>query len=162
MTITSHFYRIFLSGTVSVLLLASCGPRATKADEAFDLVKKERMLSNDSSFVSDKIIQESMKTVVVKKDVPPDEWTQFRMEIEKEIRLNDKIIKELEGSKNASGSLRRKVASLKKDNNDLKISLDSYQEEVKAKWELFKASTSHSAKTIDIELSTLKTASKVP
>ncbi|MFA6126747.1 MAG: hypothetical protein WC699_05545 [Bacteroidales bacterium] len=162
MNITSRFYRIFLSGTLCILFLASCRPSATKADEAFDLVKKERMLSNDSSFASDKIIQESMKTVIVKKDDTPDEWTLFKMETEKKLRLNDKIIKELEYYQNASGSLRRKVASLKKDNNDLKIRLISYQEEVKAKWEMFKASTSHSAKAIEIELSTLKKASKVP
>jgi hypothetical protein len=156
MSITSRFYPIFLCGTISLLSLASCGPRVTKADEAFDRVKKERMLSNDSSFVSDKIIQESMKTVLVKKDETPDEWTQFKLETERKIRLNDQIIKELESLQNASGNLRRKVASLKKDNNDLKIGFDSYQEEVKAKWELFKASTSHSVKAIDIELSTLK------
>ena len=61
MTTVSPFYRLFLTGTISAIMLISCSSRTPKADDAFELVKKERMQSNDSSFVSNKIIQESMK-----------------------------------------------------------------------------------------------------
>ena len=135
MTTVSPFYRLFLTGTISAIMLISCSSRTPKADDAFELVKKERMQSNDSSFVSNKIIQESMKTVIEKKAETPDEWTLFKTETEKNIRVNEKIIKELEALENGNGSLRRKVANLKKENSDLRIRMDEYKEEVKVKWE---------------------------
>jgi len=156
----SNFYKIFLTGTLMAISLTSCGPRVPKADDAFDLVKKERMLLKDSGFVSDEIIRESMKTVIVKKNETPDEWTPFKTETDRKIRLNEKKIKELEGFHNASGSLHRKVASLKKDNNDLRKRMNEYQEEAKVKLEMFKASMSHNVKIIDNELSSLKAGAR--
>jgi hypothetical protein len=46
--------------------------------------------------------------------------------------------------------------ALEKDNNNLKISLEKYNEQVKSNWELFKASMSHSVNGIGIELNAIR------
>lgn len=157
MKLKLDFATIKISGFLLVLILSSCGARTPKAEDAFDIVKKERMLSDDSSFVSKEIIQASMKTEPVKKIEAPDDWTKFKIEIEKKIRLNEIQIKKIKELPSMNGSMRRKLAVLEKDNNNLKIRLESYNEEVKSRWEMFKASMSHNANEIGIELSALKT-----
>jgi len=158
MTLTEKFFSMILTGCLSAIIFTSCGSHVQKADDAFDAVKKERMMSNDSNFVSKEIIQESMKTTeLVKKNETPDEWTIFKIETEKKIRLNEKKVKEIEGLPGASASLLRKVTSLEKDNNALRIRMDEYNEEVKMKWEKFKASMNHNVNEIDIKLNAMKT-----
>jgi len=139
-------------------MIMSCGPRVQKPDDAFDLVKKERMMSSDSNFASKEIIQASMKTEIVKKIETPDEWTIFKLETEKKIRSNENIIQGIKAIPDLNPSTRRKLTSLEKDNNNLKMSLNEYPEEVKAKWKAFKSSLSHNANEIDLELIALKTA----
>jgi len=153
-----------------MIMITSCGPRVQKPADAFDLVKKERMLSNDSSFVSKEIIKASMKTEsvkteivkteIVKKIETPDEWTIFKLEMEKKIRSNETIIQKIKTLPGLNASSRKKLTNLEKDNNNLKMRLNEYPEEVKAKWETFKSSLSHNANEIDLELIALKTAQK--
>jgi hypothetical protein len=140
--------------------MTSCGARVQKPDDAFTLVKKERMLSDDSSFVSKEVIQASMKTEVVKQAETVDEWTRFRLEAEKKIRQNVIIIEKIKKIPDMSNSMRKKLTNLEKDNNNLKMSLNEYPEEVKAKWEAYKSSTSHNATEIGIELNALITDQK--
>ena len=101
-----------------------------------------------------------MKTELVKKDETPDEWTRFKVETEKKIRLNERKIKEIKASPGANAGLLRKVSGIEKDNSDLRIKMDEYKEEVRVKWELFKASMNHNANNIEIELNALKADNK--
>lgn len=168
MTLKVNFISIILTGCLSVMIITSCGSHVKKTDDAFDLVKKDRMMSNDSNFVSKKIIEESMKTEIVKKNEnqvvkeneTPDEWTKFKLETEKKIRQNENKIKEIRGLADLNASLRRKVTNMEKDNNDLKIRMDQYKEEVKVKWEMFQASMNHNVNEINIELNAIKTDTK--
>lgn len=149
-----------LTGCITVILLTSCGPPVKKPDDAFTLVKKERMLKDDSSFVSKEVIQASMKTEVVKKPETVDEWTKFRIETEKKIHSNYISIQKIKNLPDLNNSLRKKLMNLEKDNNNLKMSLNEYPEEVKAKWKEYKSSMSHSANEIGIELNALMTVQK--
>jgi hypothetical protein len=151
---------IILSSFLSVLFLTSCGSHKQKVDDAFDRVKKERMLLADTNFVSKEIIQESMKTAPVKTKETLDEWTKFKIETENKIRLNGTKIKEIKALPNANARLLKQVADLEKNNNDLKIEIDKYNEEVKVKWELFKVSMNHHVNEIGIELDALKVKGK--
>ena len=160
MTLYYHFIARILTGCLTVVLMTSCGTRVQKPDDAFTLVKKERMLSDDSSFVSKEVIQASMKTEVVKQAEKVDEWTRFRLETEKKIRQNVIIIEKIKKISDLSNSMRKKLTNLEKDNNNLKMSLNEYPEEVKAKWEAYKSSTSHNATEIGIELNALITDQK--
>ena len=157
MTLNGKIAVIIITCWLSVIIISSCGSHVKKPDDAFDLVKKERMMSNDSGFVSKEIIQESMKTEQVKKTEVLDEWTKFKLETEKKIRLNENKIKKIRDLSDINGSLRKKLTKLEKDNNNLKSRMDEYNEEVKAKWEMFKASMSHNANEIGIELDAVKT-----
>jgi hypothetical protein len=147
---------MILVGCLSVLVLTSCNPHVQKVDDAFDRIKKERMLTADSNFVSKEIIEESLKTVPVKKVETLDEWTKFKQETENKIRINETKIKEIKGLHDANASMLKKVVGLEKDNNDLRKKMDKYNEEVKVKWEMFKASMNHNVNEISIELNALK------
>jgi hypothetical protein len=160
MTLKTNFNPLILTGCLSAMILTSCGSHVQKTDDAFDLVKKERMMTTDSNFVSKEVIEESLKTTVVKKIETPDEWTKFRNEMEKKIHKNEKTIKEIEGLPELNAGLRRKVTNLEKANNDMKIRMDEYKEEMKVKWEMFQASMNHTINEIDIELNALKTNNK--
>jgi hypothetical protein len=157
MTLNQNITLTIFSGCLLGIIITSCGSHVKKPDDAFDIVKKERMMSNDSSFVSKEIIQESMKTELVKKTEILDEWTKFKLETEKKIRLNEIKIRKIRDLTDINGNLRRKLTKLEKDNDNLKSRLDEYNEEVKARWEMFKASISHSANEIGIELDAVKT-----
>jgi len=143
-----------------IIINSSCAPPVQKAEDAFDLVKKERMLSEDSSFVSEEIIQASLKTEQVKKIEVVDEWTKFRLEIEKKIKLNDNKIQKIKESADLKASQRRKLASLETDNNNLKSRLEEYPADLKAKWEVYKTSMSRSTNEIGNELNALQTIQK--
>ena len=160
MNIYHHFIARILTGCLTVILMSYCGPRVQKPDDAFTLVKKERMLSDDSGYVSKEVIQASMKTEVAKKAETVDEWTKFRIETEKKIHSNENSIQKIKNLPDRSNNLRKKLTSLEKDNNNLKMSLNEYPEEVKAKWEAFKSSTSHSANEIGIELNAIMSDQK--
>jgi len=160
MTQNIDFTTIILICCLSITITTSCGSHVKKTDDAFDLVKKARMLSEDSSFVSEKVIKESMKTVIVKKYEAPDEWTQLKNETEKKIRLNARKIKALKELPDVNARLLRKVESLEKNNNELRTKMDEYKEEEKVKWEMFKASISHQSNEISLDLSAIKTDNK--
>lgn len=156
----SRIIVIVLTCCFSAFVMTSCGPRVQKPDDAFDLVKKERMLSQDSSYVSEEIIQASLKTEQVKKIEVVDEWTKFRLETEKKIKLNDIKIQKIKGSADLKASQRRRLASLETDNNNLKSRLEEYPADLKAKWEAYKTSMSHSTKEIGNELNALQAIQK--
>jgi hypothetical protein len=155
MTLKIYVPIIIITSCFTTCLLTSCGSQVQKPADAFDLVKKERMLSDDSSFVSKEIMQASMKTEAVKKVEIVDEWTKFRLETEKKIRMNDTKIQKIKNLPDLKTSTRKKLASLEKDNYNLKSSLEEYQAELKAKWEAYKSSVTHSANAIGDELSSI-------
>jgi len=141
---------------LSGFLITSCGPPVQKPDDAFDLIKRERMLSQDSSYVSEEIIQASLKTEQVKKIEVVDEWNKFRLESEKKLRLNGIKILKIKERSNLKASQRRKLAELETENNKLKISLEEYPEAVKAKWEAFKTSIQNNSNAVEKELSVME------
>lgn len=160
MILKTKFILLITTACLIAVIMTSCGSRQQKPDDAFDRVKQVRMLTNDSNFTSKEIIEESMKTEPVKKDEILDEWTKYKNEMEKKIQLNENKIKEIKGLPDANAGLLRKVTSLEKVNNDLRIKMDEYKEEVKVKWEMFKASMNHNVNEIEIELNVLKTDNK--
>lgn len=156
---TKFIIRITTTCLIAIFM-SSCESRQQKPDDAFERVKQVRMMSTDSSFVSEEIIQESMKTEPVKKSEIQDEWTKYKNEMEKKIRANENKIKEIKGLPDVNDALLRKVTVLEKTNNDLRVKMDEYKEEVKVKWETFQASMNHNVNEIEIELNVLKTDNK--
>lgn len=157
MKLKANIFTLITTGCLSATIFISCVSQPQKQDDAFDRIKKVRMLSNDSNFVSKEVINESMKTEPVKKIEKQDEWTKFKNEIENRVHLNEKKISEIRSLPDVNDRLNKKLKSLERDNNDLMIEIDKYNEEVKVKWETFKVSMSHNVNEIDIELNAIKT-----
>ena len=154
----ANFSYIIITGCLLTTILTSCGSHAPKQDDAFDQVKKVRMLSNDSNFTSKEVLKESMKIEPAKKIEKPDEWTVFKNGIEKKMHQNEKKISEIKSLPGVNTELNKKLQSLEKENDNLKKQMDQYVEEVKVKWETFKASMNHNVNEIDIELNAMKTS----
>lgn len=147
-------FNIILKILIIALLITalfSCVSHEQKADEAFDMVKKEKMLSNDNYIFSKDKNQDSNK-LVIKQIQNLDEWAKFKIEMEKRLVINDKKIKELKIIHNSNSNIIRKAESLEKDNNEIRKQISEYQEEVKLKWENFKAKMNYDVNEIVIEL----------
>ena len=152
-----NFIPMILTGCLSLMILTFCGPHEQKADDAFERVKKERILSKDSNIISKAIIPE---TQIVKKTENQDEWTLYKIETGKKIHTNENIIKEIKRLPNANANMLIKVENLEKSNNDLRIKMDEYNEEMKVKWEKFKLMMNHDVNEIGIELKAMKLNNK--
>ena len=151
------FKKIFFTSiyTIYCLMLAilfSCEQKEQKVDDAFEMVKVEKMLSNDSDVVDNAMVPESSKTKELKCKINVDEWTIFKIETEKKILNNEKIIKKIKDISKANSNLLRKVINIEKSNNDLRNQMNDYNEEVKLKWEKFKTAINHDVNEIEIEL----------
>jgi len=142
------------------MILNSCVSNEQKSDGAFEQVKKERMLHNDSNIVKNAIIQEPEKKEIVKKNETLDDRVRFKIELEIKIHVNEDKIKEIKGLSNLKASMNRKVKSLEQENNDLRKKIDEYFEDEKTKWETFKVTMNHNANNINIELNSLKIKNK--
>ncbi len=148
---------IILTSCLFALLMSSCGAPKQKTDEAFEQVKKERMMSPDSNVVSDIIIQEPKGTDFLNRKEKPDEWTTFKNKIERKIQLNENKIRKIKLSGISNNGLLRNVDALEKINKDLRLKMDEYHEEEKVKWETFKTSMDHRVNEIEIELNAINT-----
>lgn len=160
MTLKTNFIAIIITGYLSVMILSSCGSHSKKTDDAFDSVKKEKMLTEDSILIRDALKQEPTNAVVVKKNEIQDEWTKYKIETERKIYTNENIIREIRALPKVNANMLRKVASLEKENNDLRIKMDEYNEEVKERWENFKTGMNHDVNEIGIKLKAIKITHK--
>lgn len=154
---------IFLSSTIiscfSAIILFSCESHEQKADEVFEQVKVERMMSKDTAIIN-KALQPPEKTDPLKKNEYIDEWTKFKMETERKIVANENLIKEIKTIPNASAKLLKEVTSLEQENNDLRKEMDVYKEEAKVLWENFKTQINHDVNKIGIDLKDIKINNK--
>jgi hypothetical protein len=139
---------IIILCSFNLMILVSCESHDKKTDDAFEHIKKEKNTPKDSI----KIIKESPKVTLVKRNENPNEWTIFKVETEKKILFNETKIKEIKNIPNADASLNRKVMSVEKNNRDLKRQLEKYQEEEKVKWEKFKLKMNQDMNEIDFAL----------
>jgi hypothetical protein len=155
MVIKQNFILIIIISYLSAALFSSCESREQNTDDAFEIIKEEKMLSNDSNYVLKAMLQEPVKTKLSKNIEKPDEWTAFNIEIENKILNNEKKIIEMKKKSNSNSNLLRKVINIEKTNNDLRNQMNDYKEEVKLKWETFKSSINHDVDEINIELKTI-------
>ena len=144
---------------LSVMIIVSCGSHKQKADEAFDLVKKEKMLSDDSDLIRKALIQQTT-TLQTKKIEVQDKWTIYKVESEKKIQTNENTIREIKANSRTNANLLRKVSALEKENNDLRIQMEKFNAEMTLKSENFKTMMNHDLNDISIQLKVMKTSNK--
>jgi hypothetical protein len=150
--------REFFVLNVVLIFLFSCGNRVDKHTEAFDLVKKERMMSGDTGFVSKETILRAMKTEPPQDDKISDEWTNFKIETENKISSNEIKIKKIKFLSYTNSSLYQKLTRLEGNNRDLKERLKKYENEVNLKWKTFKISMTDTVNEIDINIDNINSS----
>jgi hypothetical protein len=155
MTYLKIMLKTITSGFICLMFLSSCTQDGPKADDAFDRLKKEKLLTKDRVIIPEAPLAEPKKISVAKKVENLDEWTKFKTETESKITTNENKIKVLKGIPNSNAKLLKKIATIEKHNNDLRKQMDVYNEDVKMKWENFKAKMSHDVNEIDIDLKDL-------
>lgn len=148
----ANFYSIIISCCFFLMIFVSCESPEQKTDDAFELVKEEKMMAKDSFIAENEITKVVTKVEIVMKNQMVDEWKKFKLETEKKILKNESKIKEIKGTPDSNTKLYKKVATLEKDNNDLRRQMDEYNEEMKVKWETFKIKINHDVNEIGIEL----------
>ena len=154
MNLKSNF--ILIIGCSLLTGVISCESHEQKADEAFDIVKKEKKSTNDTLLTIEDITAEEKKPEVIKEKEHLTDWDKFKLETEKKIMINEDIIKEIKAKPKASSKLLKTMTSLEKDNNDLRKNMDQYKEEAKVMWENFKTKMNHDVNEIHIELKDIK------
>lgn len=152
----ANFRSIIISCCFSLLIFVSCESPEQKTDGAFELVKEEKMMAKDSFIAENEIPKVVTKVAIVMKNENVDEWKKFKLETEKKILKNENQIKEIKGMPDSNAKLYRKVATLEKNNNDLRRQMDEYNEEMKMKWASFKVKIDHDVNDIGIELQDIK------
>ena len=154
---------------MSLFLFSSCESHEQTADDAFELVKQEKKagtydtisIVNDtiSSVSKPQVVKETpviSKVVIVQKKAENlDEWTVFKLEVEKKILNNESKIKVVKSNSSSNSKLLKKLITLEKENNDLRRQMNEYAEEMKIKMETFKANLNQNVSNIDLEIKDL-------
>lgn len=159
MPIKTHFIIRILPAYLFMIAMASCESHEQKADDPFEKIKAEKQIAKDSIIISKEIpkvtkVAEVSKIVVVnKKNEPTDDWSKFKIDLQKKILTNETTIKVLKETPEASSKTLRKVGNLEKENNDIRNQLEQYTEDAKVRLETFKTKTNHDVNQIEIELS---------
>jgi len=147
---------------LSVGIFTACKPHEQKTDDAFEQVKEEKELTNDSDIINDAMMLQKtkLKSVPAAKKIIRDEQTLFRIETVKKIQNNEKQIKVIKAFPDANAGLNKKITSLEKENNNLTITMDEYKKDEKLRWELFKATMNQHVDEIGIQLKAIKINNK--
>ncbi len=155
MKIKTNLIQLIIIFSLSTII-ASCESHGQKTGAAFEEVKEEKLLTNDSDSVNKAMIQEPIKNVDENQKQIPDDRAVYKQETVKRIKSNENIINAMKSHPIAYDNYFRKVTSLEKDNNDLIIRLDEYNKDEKLKWEMFKAEMNQHVNEIGIELKEIK------
>lgn len=147
-----NFISFSIKICLPIILLASCESHEQKSNDAFDRFKEEKRISKDCVLVTVDAPKEITKVEPIKLNECPDEWIKFKNETEKKIVLNENRIKKIKQTPAANIKLFKKIVHLEKENNNLKIQLMKYEEEVKNNFENFKQKIKGEEADLDTKL----------
>ncbi len=147
-------YLLSVGGLIMVFAFTACESHERKVDDAFERVKEAKRDFVDTAAICVNDNKPGKTRVIIKNEIT-DEWTVFRNETEKKIKLSESKITELKAKRNSTGNASKfdkQIARLEQKNNDLRKQMNDYNEEVKAKWVNFKVEMNHDIEEIEIEL----------
>jgi|JI7StandDraft_1071085.scaffolds.fasta_scaffold119169_2 hypothetical protein len=151
------FLRRIIPVACVAFFLFACESHEKHSDEAYERVKAQKSLPEQDEVVAEKSVHQIKKHREIKKAEPVDEWYGFKVEIEKRILANEKLIKQLKNTPNPSAKLTRKLERIEKENSAIITQLVDYQNNVKAMLMDFKLKTGEEVSRIDTELKELGT-----
>ena len=142
------------------LAIVSCESHEQKADEAFERVKEDKLATKDDDTgtiipvetVATETTVELAKPEIVIKTINTDEWSKFKLELDKKILAGETKIKAIKATPNANSDLISDLTGLEKDFNDLRSKMDEYNEEMKVELGKFRVKMNHEVNVIAIEL----------
>lgn len=148
---TINISGILAIGLIS-LILFSCESHEKKADGYVQSKYSIKVSQDEKNGAKEKKASDlKVKKIVTPKGIT-SEWMQFRLDTERKIASNDLKIKKIKANPKTSQKMARQLSDLEETNNELKLQLDLFNNEVIAKWENFKTSMNHNVKEIEIEL----------
>jgi hypothetical protein len=145
-----------LSSIFSFILLFSCESHETQADKLVRKYKLENEASSKNK--SNKEISLALKKIdnvknpIENKIIFQSEWTHYKTEIEKRIRLNEIKIAEIKRKPTNSAKYFKKVSNLERSNLELRNQLKKFEEEIKIKSESFQQELNSDLTEIESEL----------
>lgn len=151
---------VFALITLAFSILLSCGSTEQKTNEAFERVKAEKMLSNDSMRVSNAMLPPPVILEVPKRIEPINEEARFYAEIEKKLLASQYTIKALKTDSNSSTKSLKKITKLEAEQNRIKQQLANYKTDTKWRWEKFKTLMNQDIHKMDIALEGISTKNK--
>lgn len=146
----------FLFLLTASVFVVSCESHEKKADGYVRSKYSIKVAEGDKKATIHKVLNPSEKKRTENVKVM-NEWELFKLETEKKIRLNEKEIERLKSHALTTQKMSRKLTDLEEANNDLKIQLKQFNEEVIVKWENFKTSMNHDVNEIGLELDDIST-----
>jgi hypothetical protein len=149
---------VIFAASVLVMLTGACGAKKQNENEAFELVKADKLLKNDSDVVNKAMLPDSKKLETDKRIVYVNEQAKYKTDTEKQILLNQNVITALKNSANTK--LGKGIARLEKENDEIRKQLDKYDQDMKWKWIEFKANTDRSLHEMDVALKELALKAK--
>jgi hypothetical protein len=140
-----------------ILILFSCESHEQKADDAFESYKTKKIESIDTVYIHKEISDESIKKKSVIKNDNIDEYSKFKVELEKKIIINETLIKKIKNEPTSKSKNYKKASSLEKENIELRNQLIKYKDELKLNWDKFQLEIDQKVKNINDELKNLST-----
>ncbi|MDI1355513.1 MAG: hypothetical protein PSX36_11365 [bacterium] len=160
MKIKKQITPLLLSVCLTAVSLSSCESPLQKADDPFEIVKKERMLMRDSLSVSQPTAGPQAKADPPKETDCRSDWDKYKSETDKLLANNENKIKSLKNAPSLNAKILHRIAGIEEDNNRLRKQMDEYKEQAKLSWETFKTSMNHEVNNIAIELKDISVSNK--
>ncbi len=149
--IPNYFSKFVLLLLTSVMICA-CESHEKKADAYVRSKYSIKVSKGENKQIKEKITPIAYLKKKSVKRIAPNEWQQFKIDMEKKISANDQKIKSIKLNSTTTQKMIRQLNNLEEANNDLKIQLAIFNEEVIVKWQNFKTAMNHNVKKIGIEV----------
>ena len=150
---------IITTTSLSILILVACESNKQNKNVVFERVKEGRMASYDSIPSNNEIALKPKKIKLIKRNKKPvtkikiqDEWSQFKIEMNKKIVENEIKIQEIKDTPDVNSKLSRKAKRAEKSNNKLREKMAEFNEERIEKRKEFIAKMNQSAGNIENDL----------
>ena len=150
---------IITTASLSILILVACESNKQNKNVVFERVKEGRMSSSDSIPSNNEIALKPKNIKLIKRNKKhvtkikiQDEWSQFKIEMNKKIVENEIKIQEIKDTPDVNSKLSRKAKRAEKSNNKLREKMAEFNEEGIEKRKEFIAKMNQSAGNIENDL----------
>jgi hypothetical protein len=132
-----------------------CETHEQTADDAFERVKEEKLLSGDPATPLEVPAPPKAANPASPRSAPLDKWSQFKQAADAKINENIATVKTIKSLPNNGKSIKTVIA-LEKENNELSAKIIAYEVEEKARWEKFETELNADLAAVTEKLKAMK------